>query len=122
MNAKKVKMPFGVSGYNEGMSIRNNTGRSITIRGRDNTLIRLSPNGFDENIERGVYYTVGFRGSEFVATDSSRHDGNRNLTSGKRAARARTVLVPLNARGELNLETPADMIARIDAALAAVSG
>ena len=83
MNAKKVKMPFGVSGYNEGMSIRNNTGRSITIRGRDNTLIRLSPNGFDENIERGVYYTVGFRGSEFVATDTSRHDGNRNLTSGK---------------------------------------
>ncbi|MBP7684907.1 MAG: acyl-CoA thioesterase [Deltaproteobacteria bacterium] len=46
----------------------------------------------------------------------------RNLTSGKRAARARTVLVTLNSRGELNLATPPDMIARIDAALAAVSG
>lgn len=39
----------------------------------------------------------------------------RNLTSGKRAARARTVLVTLNGRGELNLETPAEVVARITA-------
>ena len=82
-NTKKVHVPFGVSGYNEGMSIRNNTGRSITIRGRDNTLVRLSPNGFDENLERGIYYTIRFRGRAHVMPDSSRHDGCRNLTSGK---------------------------------------
>ena len=37
----------------------------------------------------------------------------RNLSSGKRAARARTVLVTLNGRGELNLATPAEVVARI---------
>ena len=37
----------------------------------------------------------------------------RNLTTGKRAARARTTLVTLNGRGELNLETPAEIVARI---------
>ena len=41
----------------------------------------------------------------------------RNLTSGKRAARARTVLVTLNGRGELNLETPRDVVERIEAVL-----
>lgn len=81
--AKKVTLPYGVSGYSEALSIRNNTERSITIRGRDNTIIHLAPNGYDDNIERGIYYTTGFRGSEFVMTDTSRHDNVRNLTSGK---------------------------------------
>ena len=40
----------------------------------------------------------------------------RNLTTGKRAARARTTLVTLNGRGELNLETPQDLVARMTAA------
>lgn len=45
----------------------------------------------------------------------------RNLTSGKRAARARTVLVTLNARGELNLETPRDVVDKIEAVIGPVA-
>ena len=37
----------------------------------------------------------------------------RNLTTGKRAARARTVLVTLNGKGELNLNTPAVMVEKM---------
>lgn len=82
-STKKVELPFDVSGYTEGISIRNNTGRSISLRGRDNTIIHLASNPLYDKGEKGIYYTVGFAGSDMVSVDSSRHDGVVNLTSNK---------------------------------------
>lgn len=81
--AKKIELPYEITGYTEGLSIRNNTGRSISLRGRDNTIIHLGSNPLYEEAERGIYYTLGFAGSETVEIDTSRHDNIRNLTSNK---------------------------------------
>lgn len=78
-----VDIPYEVSAYNEGISIRNHTDRTLAIRGRDGTIVRLAPNHANKKIEPGIYYTVGFTGSEFVSIDDSRHDRVRNITSSK---------------------------------------
>lgn len=80
---KKIELPYEVTGYTEGLSIRNNTGRSISLRGRDNTIFHLGSNPMYDEAERGIYYTLGFSGSDMLAIDHSRHDGVRNLTSNK---------------------------------------
>lgn len=93
----KVDIPHEVSAYNEGLSIRNHTDRTLSIRGRDGTIIRLAPNHANKNIETGIYYTTGFAGSEFVQIDDSRHDKVRNITSGK-------ILQLLEGHGKRRLE------------------
>lgn len=93
----KVDIPHEVSAYNEGLSIRNHTDRTLSIRGRDGTIIRLAPNHANKNLEAGIYYTTGFSGSEFVQIDDSRHDKVRNITSGK-------ILQLLDGHGKRRLE------------------
>lgn len=79
----KVDIPNETSGYSEGVSIRNNTSQSISIRGRDGSIIHLAPSNNPNKLGEGIYYTVGFAGSQFVALDTARHDNVRNLVSNR---------------------------------------
>lgn len=81
--ATKIELPHRITTYCEAISIRNHTERLIYIRGRDGSIIGLSPEPLCANYPQGIYYTIGFRRDPHVSADESRYDGTKNLITGR---------------------------------------